>query len=66
MFPMTPDDASVLDTPPDPGGPCHAASLPPVWRAAMAPRGDLLSVRPCGYRDGPTPQEILEQQKHTG
>jgi predicted RNA-binding Zn-ribbon protein involved in translation (DUF1610 family) len=21
---------------------------------------------PCGYRDGPTPQEILEQQAHTG
>ena len=21
---------------------------------------------PCGYRDGPTPQEILEQQEHTG
>ena len=21
---------------------------------------------PCGYRDGPTPQEILEQQAHIG
>src|SRR6266853_443403 len=42
---MSTDDTSALTPPPDACGPCHAASLPPVWRAAMAPRGDLLPVR---------------------